>query len=333
MKPFTYFLFLLYMKITMTWLIATAKSAWGLVKQTGIEVIAHKIPKISASLAFYTIFSIGPMLMVIIFLSSFFLKEQAVEGIIYQQIKELVGDKAALQIQNIIRNASISGSNTVAATTGFVTLIIGATTVFAEIQDSINSIWNLEVRAKRGWLNLLKDRLLSFSLVVSMAFLLLVSLLINGLVEGFMEKLQEIFPNTAIYLIYIVNLLLTLFITSVLFSIVFKLLPDALIRWRDVAVGAVLTSILFMLSRFGISFYVRNTDPGSAYGTAGSIIILMLWVYFSAMILYIGAVFTKCYAMKFGTDIKPKKYAVVVHTTKVEDPKRDLQADKHSNNP
>lgn len=311
--------------------ILTAKSIWGLVKQTGIDVIAHKVPKVSASLAFYTIFSIGPMLMVIIFLSSFFLKEQAVEGIIYQQIKDLVGDKAALQIQNIIKNASISGSNMVAATTGFITLIIGATTVFAEIQDSINTIWNLEVRAKRGWLNLLKDRLLSFSLVVSLAFLLLVSLIINGIVEGFMEKLQEIFPDAAIFVIYIVNLLVTVFITSALFAILFKVLPDAQIRWRDVAVGAVLTSFLFMLGRFGISFYVRNTDPGSAYGTAGSIIILMLWVYFSAIILYIGAVFTKCYAMKFGTDIKPKKYAVVVHTTKVEDPKQNLQAEDSTN--
>jgi membrane protein len=310
----------------------TAKNIWGLIKQTGADVVTHKVPKVSASLAFYTIFSLGPMLMVIIFLSSFFLKEQAVEGIIYDQIKELVGNKAALQIQEIIRNASISGSNMLAASTGFITLIIGATTVFAEIQDSINSIWRLEVRPERGWLNLLKDRLLSFSLVVSMAFLLLVSLIINGLVEGFMDKLQEIFPNAAIFLLYLVNILITLLITSALFAIIFKVLPDALIRWRDVMVGAGLTALLFMLGRFGISLYVRNTNPGSAYGTAGSIIVLMLWIYFSAMILYIGAVFTRCYATKFGTEIKPKKFAVVVQTTKVENATQTLQendATKH----
>lgn len=303
----------------------TLNSIWILLKKTGTEVFAHKIPKISASFAFYTIFSIGPMLMVVIFLSSFFLREQAVEGIIYQQIKDLVGDKAALQIQNIIKNASISGNSIVAATTGFITLIIGATTVFAEIQDSINTIWNLEVRAERGWLNLLKDRLISFSLVVSIAFLLLVSLLINGLVEGFMEKLQEIFPNAAIFLIYIVNLFITLLITSALFAIVFRVLPDALIRWKDVLVGAVLTASIFMLGRYVISFYIRNSDPGSAYGTAGSIIILMLWIYFSAIILYIGAVFTKAYAMQFGTDIKPKKFAVVVQRTKKEDKNQNLK--------
>ncbi|SDH18572.1 membrane protein [Pedobacter terrae] len=308
----------------------TAKNIWGLLRQIGTDVIAQKVLKVSASLAFYTIFSIGPMLMVIIFLSSFFLKEQAVEGIIYEQIKSLVGNKAALQIQEIIKNASITGDNMVAATTGFIALIIGATTVFAEIQDTINSIWNLEVRVKRGWLNFLKNRLLSFSLVVSLAFLLLVSLIVNGVIEGFMNKLQELFPNVGIILIYIVNLVITLFITSSLFAIIFKVLPDALIRWRDVAVGAILTALLFMTGKFGISFYISKSHPGSAYGTAGSIIILMLWIYFSAIILYIGAVFTKCYATKFGKKIKPKNYAVVVHSTIKEDPEQNLSANKPS---
>ena len=298
---------------------------WELFKDTGKGIIDQKLLKVSAALAYYTVFSLGPMLMIIIFLSNFLWREQAIEGVIYQQTKELIGNKAALQIQEIIKNASINGSNIVAATTGFITLIIGATTVFTEIQDSINQIWRLEVRAERGWLILLKNRLLSFSLVVSLAFLLLVSLIINGLVDGFMDKLQGIFPHVAFFLVYVVNLLVTLFITSLLFAIIFKVLPDALIRWRDVAVGAILTALLFMLGKFAIAFYVRNSNPGSAYGAAGSIIILLLWIYFSAIILYVGAIFTKFYAMKFGTEIRPNEYAVVVQTTKVESSKRSLQ--------
>lgn len=303
----------------------TLKTVWSLIKQTGLDVVDNKVPKISASLAFYTIFSMGPMLMVIIFLSNFFLKEQAVEGIIYEQIKGLVGDKAALQIQEIIKNASINGNNVVAATTGFITLLIGATTVFAEIQESINTIWKLEVRTERSWIMLLKNRLLSFSLVVSMGFLLLTSLIINGLVEGFMDRLQQLFPEVTFYLVFVVNIFLTLLITSALFSIIFKLLPDAIIRWKDVAAGAILTAILFMLSRFAISFYVSKSNPGSAYGTAGSIIILMLWIYFSSMILYVGAIFTKCYAMRFGVDIEPKDYAVIVETKKVESSEKTIK--------
>ena len=302
------------------------KTSWDLIKQTGGEMINNSIFKLSASLAFYTVFSLGPMLMVIIFLSNFFWKEQAVEGILAQQINDIVGEKAALQIQDIIKNAAVSGSDITAATTGIITLAIGATTMFAEIQDSINSIWKLEVRAERGWLTLIKNRLLSFSLVVTLAFILLVSLVINGLVDSFMNKLREIFPHTTISLIYIVNIIITLIVTSLLFVIIFKVLPDAIIRWKDVLVGSVLTAVLFMLGRFAIAFYVRNSDPGSAYGAAGSIVILLLWIYFSSIILYTGAVFTKCYAIKIGSKIMPNEYAVVVQTIPVESQDTSLQS-------
>lgn len=301
------------------------KGIWDLLKQTGVGFIENNVLKLSASLAYYTVFSLGPMMMIVIFLSNLFWRQEAIEGVVYGQIKDLVGDKAALQIQQIIKNAAISGRSTSAATIGFMTLLIGATTIFAEIQDSINTIWKLKAKPEKGWLILLKNRLLSFSLVVSMSFLLLVSLIINGLVEGFMTRLQEMFPYIAIIVIYVVNLFITLLITSLLFAIIFKVLPDALIRWKDVAVGAVFTAILFMLGRFGIAFYIGSTNPGSAYGTAGSIIILLLWIYFSAIILYFGAVFTKCYALKYGQEIRPNEYAVTIQTTQVESGKASVQ--------
>lgn len=284
-----------------------------------------KVPKLSASLAYYTIFSLGPMLIVIIFLSNLIWQQEAVEGRIFAQIKNLVGEDVAFQIQEIIRNAAINNNNTLTAIVGFVSLIVAATTVFTEIQDSINTIWKLKIKAEEGWLKMLRARVLSFSLVVSLGFLLLVSLIINSLVEGLMHRLEEIFPEVTVMLVYVINQFITLLITSALFAIIFKVLPDAIIRWKDVAVGAVFTAILFMMAKFGITLYIGSSNVGSAYGTAGSLVILLLWVYFSSIILYSGAEFTKFYAVNFGSEIKPDSYAVVVQTVQVESKKRSVQ--------
>lgn len=308
----------------------TVKGIWQVLKHSGTGFMKDKVPKLSSSLAFYTIFSLGPMLIVVIYLSDLFWGQEAIEGMVYGQISKLVGHKAALQIQEIIKNAAISGNNTFNATVGFITLIIGATTVFAEIQDSINTIWKLKVKAEKGWITILKNRLLSFSLVVSLAFLLLVSLIINGLVEGFMDKLQEIFPQITIILVYIVNQVLILLITSSLFAIIFKVLPDAVIRWKDVAVGAIVTAVLFMAGRLAISVYIGRSNFGSAYGAAGSLVVLLLWIYFSSIILYFGAEFTKAYAVKYGNEIKPDKYAVTIQNVNVESKKKSVQENEEN---
>ncbi len=303
----------------------TGKGLFQVVKQAGAAFAKDKVTKLSASLAYYTIFSLGPMLIVIIFLSNLIWHKDAIEGQVFGQIRSLVGDSTALQIQEIIKNASLSGSGIFAGIIGVATLIIGATTIFAEIQDSINTIWRLKVKTDRGWLIMLKNRLLSFSLVVGLGFLLLVSLIINTIVEGLMDKLQEVFPQITVVLVYILNLVITLIIISFLFGIIFKLLPDALIRWRDVAVGAIFTAVLFMIGKFGITLYISSSNVGSAYGAAGSLVILILWVYYSSIILYFGAEFTKAYAVKYGHEIRPNDYAVIVQTVQVESKKRSVQ--------
>jgi membrane protein len=303
----------------------TTKAVWQVLKQAGGGFMKDKVPKLSASLAYYTIFSMGPMLIVIIYVINLVWRQEAIEGRIYGQIRELVGDNAAIQIQEIIKNASISGSNTLTAIIGIVTLVVAATTVFAEIQDSINSIWKLKVKPGKSWWIMLKSRLLSFSLVVSLGFLLLVSLVINALVEGLMDRLKTVFPQITVVLVYIVNLIITLLITSSLFAIIFKVLPDAVIRWKDVAVGAIFTAVLFMVGKFGITLYLGTSNVGSAYGTAGSLVVLLLWVYYSSIILYFGAEFTKFYALKFGSKIKPDEFAVIVQTVQVESKKESIQ--------
>jgi membrane protein len=221
------------------------KNFWIPLKQAGEGFIKDNVLKLSASLAYYTIFSLGPMLIVIIYFADLFWGRQAIEGRLYAEIKDLVGVQTALQIQAVIKNASIEGNSTLKNVFGFVGLFVGATTVFSEIQDSINAIWKLKAKAEKGWLRMLINRLLSFSLVVSLGFLLLVSLIINALVESLMDRLQQLFPETAVILFYMLNLILTIAIIWLLFAIIFKVLPDAIIHWSDVAIGALFTTLLF----------------------------------------------------------------------------------------
>ncbi|HYK56683.1 MAG TPA: YihY/virulence factor BrkB family protein [Flavisolibacter sp.] len=297
----------------------TFKGVWQLLKDSFQGFSDDRVFKLSGSLAYFTVFSIGPMLMVIIFFAELFYGREAIEGTIYGQIKDFVGPAAALQIQDIIKNATLSGKSNFTAIVGFVTLIVGATTVFAEIQDSINAIWNLKTKPEKGWLKMILNRLLSFSIVVSLAFVLLVSLIINGLREALGDRLVAIFPNVAVVIIYIVNLLLTFCVITLLFSIIFKVLPDAKIKWKDVLTGSIVTALLFMLGKFGITYYIRSSNIGSAYGTAGSLVILLLWVYYSAIILYFGAEFTKAYAATYGNRIYPSEYAVWIKHIDVEE--------------
>lgn len=278
---------------------------WKVFKLTVKDFSANRIPKLSAALAYYTIFSLPGILIIITTLGDVFYGKQAIEGTIQQQISGFVGDVTAAQIQEMIKSAAISHKTTLAATIGIITLIYGATNMFSEIQESINLIWNLKAKPKRGWVKLLLNRLLSFSLVVSLGFLLLVSLIINGLVAAFSNHLAAYFPEITITFVYVFNLVLTVLITASLFAIIFKVLPDARIRWRDVSVGALATTFLFMVGKFVIGFYLGRSHVSNTYGAAGSVIIILLWIYYCSIILYFGAAFTREYAEHLGTPIYP----------------------------
>jgi membrane protein len=205
-----------------------------------------------------------------------------------------------------------------AAVISVVTLIIGATTVFAEIQDSINSIWGLKAKPKKGWVKLLQDRFLSFSVLISLGFILLVSLAMSALVEGFSARLLASYPQLNMAAFFVINHGVSLLVSVLVFAVIFKVLPDAKIKWRDVLTGAVLTAVLFMLGRFAISYYISKSSIGSIYGAAGSLAIILLWTYYSAIILYFGAEFTKAYAMMYGSKIYPSAYAVTIKLVEVE---------------
>jgi len=296
-----------------------------LLKASGKGFADDKVPKLSGSLAYYTIFSMGPLLLIIITMCSFFFGREAVEGRVYAQLKDFVGSDTASQLQQIIKNASLSGKTAVATTIGVIALLIGATSVFAEMQDSINMIWGLKAKPKKGWLKFLQNRFLSFSVIVGLGFLLLVSLAIATLLEAFGDYLKGRFPDITIVLFYIINLVITVTITCFIFAIIFRVLPDAEIRWKDVLAGALTTTFLFLLGKFGISFYISKNHIGTTYGPAGSLVVLVLWVYYSAIILYFGAEFTKAYAVQYGHAIYPSEYAVTVEQVEVEKGKMSLQ--------
>ncbi len=301
------------------------KGIWEVLKNSFTGFSDHNVTKMSGSLAYYTIFSLAPLLIIVISLSGFFLGKDAAEGKIYSQLAGFVGSDTAAQLQDMIRHASLAGKGKFAAIIGGITLLVGATTVFSEIQDSINTIWGLKPKPKKGWLKMLKNRLLSFSVIIGLGFLLVVSLGITTLIDGFSASLRAHFPDVTIVVFYIVNLVITLVVITSIFAVIFKVLPDAKIKWKDVLSGAIATGVLFMLGKFAISFYISKSNVGSTYGAAGSLVVLLLWVYYSAIILYFGAEFTKAFAVKYGSEIHPDEYAVTTKTVEVETGQKSIQ--------
>lgn len=304
----------------------TFKGIWGVLKNAFDGFSDHKVTKLSGSLAYYTVFSMAPLLVVIISLCGIFLGQEAAQGQIYAQLGGFVGKDTALQLQDIVKKAAIGDKGMVAFIVGIATLLIGATTVFADIQDSINTIWGLKPKPKRGWLKMLQNRFLSFSVIISLAFLLLVSLGVTTVLDGFSQRLQARFADVSVILFYILNQLVTLVVVSLIFGVIFRVLPDAIIKWKDVLLGAVVTALLFMLGKFAISIYIGKSDIGSTYGAAGSLVILLLWTYYSSIILYFGAEFTKAYAIAYGEEIHPSPYAVTTKEVEIETGSKSVQA-------
>jgi len=288
------------------------KKTWALLKETYTEFDEDNAIKLSASLSYYTIFSLPPLIMIILSICGVFFGVEAVTGQFFGQINGLVGNDAARQIQEMIKNVELSNSNVFATIVGVVTLIIGASGVFAEIQSSINFIWGLKPKPKKGLVKFVVNRLMSFSMIAVVGFLLLVSLTVNTVMDALNSRLMLYFPDATIYLFYVLNTIVLFASTTMLFSIIFRTLPDGEIAWKDTLIGAGVTSILFMIGKFLIGLYLGNSSVASAYGAAGSVIIILIWVYYSAIILYFGAEFTKVYAISYGKKIVPNDYAVEI---------------------
>jgi membrane protein len=294
------------------------KPFFKVAKNTFSGFMDDKGLKLSASLAYYTIFALAPLLLLLISLAGIFLGKDAIQGKIFGELRGLLGSSAALQVQDMIKAIELSGKSTMAFVIGIITSIVGATSIFGEIQDSINIIWKVKAKPKRGWLKILKDRLLSSSIIVSLGFLLVVSLVVNGVLLALTDKLMKIVPQITVFIAQILNLVISFGVITILFATIFKVLPDVKIKWKDVRIGAFFTACLFMIGRFVIGLYISTTGAGSTFGAAGSLIIILLWVYYTAAILYIGAEFTQVFAEYKGHHIEPAEYAVHVEQKEIE---------------
>ncbi|MBV8390840.1 MAG: YihY/virulence factor BrkB family protein [Mucilaginibacter sp.] len=294
------------------------KTLWKVIVATFIGFINDNGLKLSASLAYYTVFSIAPLIILVISISSLVLRHYSFNDVLYDQMSQFIGHEATVQLQLVVKNLQLSGKTGVALVSGVIILLLGASSMFVEIQDSLNIIWRVKAKPKKGWLKLLQNRFVSFSLIISLGFLLLVSLIINIAIKALSTRLERFLPYVTVTIFDLVNLALTLLVISVLFGIIFKFLPDAKIKWKDVRSGAIFTALLFMLGQYLIGLYIQYTAQGSAYGAAGSIIIILVWIYYTSIILYIGAEFTQVYAEACGSPIEPAEYAVHVQQTEIE---------------
>ncbi len=290
-----------------------------------MEFIDDNVMKYSASLAYYTVFSLAPMLIIIISICGWLFGKEAVQGQMYGEIKDLVGSSAALQIQENIKNIHLTKDTPLATIFSIIVLIIGGTGIFGEIQDSLNRIWGLKVKTKKAWWKLVLNRLLSFSLILSLGFVLIVSLVLTALIAIIGDRLNHILSGAGKIFVPLIDNALSFVVTALLFAIIFKVLPDAKIKWKDVSIGAIITAVLFTLGKIGIGYYLGRSNMATIYGAAGSVIIIMLWAYYSSVILYLGAEFTKVYANGHGSKIQPNDYSVWIKIEEIPVPEVTLK--------
>ena len=296
-------------------------NAFSLLKQTFNEWLQDKAPQLGAALAYYTVFSLAPLILVLLSIVGVIFREDpaGVWTKITQQMSYFLDPSAVEVVQSIAQKASQPGKSTIATIIGIALALFGASGVFGQLQDALNTIWGVKAKPGRGIWGFLRNRFLSFAMVGGICFLLLVSLAIEALLKGFSHYVQYLLPGgmviaLAVYLVFDFT------VVVLLFAMIFKFLPDVKIQWRDVWIGAVITAILFGIGKWLLGFYLGSGAAGSAYGAASSLITLLLWVYYSSQILLFGAEFTQVYAQRAGRGFKPSEYAVRVETKEVEKP-------------
>ena len=289
------------------------KPIFRLLKEAFREWQQDKVSLLAAALAYYTIFSVTPLLVIAIAIAGAVFGEDAAKGEIIQQINNLVGEQGAQVIEIGLANANQPQLGSMASLISLVILLVGASGVFAQLQEALNTVWDVKLKSGGSLWQFLRKRLLSFGMVLAIGFLLLVSLILSAILSGISNLEINLLPGW-VSLFRLLNLAISLGMISLLFALIYKYLPDVKIRWQDVWVGAIITALLFTLGKFLISLYLGKGSLGSAYGAAGSLIIFLAWVFYSAQILLFGAEFTQVYARKYGRTIRPDKHAEVSHS-------------------
>lgn len=288
----------------------TTYKIWDLIKDAAKKYGKDDPIKLAGTTAYFTIFAIAPILIIIISVLGIFLGEESISSKLYAEINNLVGKESAEFIREIVDNYQSQEKGIIGTIIGIVIFLVASTTFFTILQNSLNYIWRIKVKPKNNILKALKDRLLSFGLILSLGFIMLVSLLIDAAISFVKNYLTDLFPDITLVLIQAANIIISFAITTFIFAIIYKFLPDAKIRWRVTWIGALITASLFFLGKFLIGLALGSTNVGALYGTAGSVVLFLLWVFYSSIILFFGAEVTLMYSLKFDRDIIPKNYAV-----------------------
>jgi membrane protein len=276
----------------------------SLAVETLNEWVDDKCPNLAAALSYYTVFSLAPLLIIVISIAGLIFDKDAAQGHIVYQIRDLVGQTGAEAIENMLRNASRPEKGVFAAVVGFVVLLIGATGVFVELKDSLNQVWDVPPPSKSGGIFLfIKKRFLSFAMILGIGFLLLVSLILSAVLSAMTAYIGDVFPGLD-FLWSLAHFVISLGVITVLFAMMFKFLPDVEMEWHDVSIGAVITAVLFTIGKSVIGLYLGRGTVGSVFGAAGSLAVVLFWVYYSAQIFFFGAEFTQVYARRRGSHSK-----------------------------
>jgi membrane protein len=280
---------------------------WSLLKHTYDDWREDNAPQLGAALAFYTALSIAPLLVIALGVAALIFADEAT-GLVEHQMRDLVGDQGGEAITQMIVSANKPATGILATVLSVVTLVLAASGVFGQLQHSLNTIWEVKPKANRGVWGMIRDRFLSFTMVLGVAFLLLVSLVISAALASFNSVLDRL-PDSLHWLSQGINFLVSLGVITLLFALMFKVLPDVHMAWRDVWLGAAITAILFMIGKFAIGLYLGHSTMASSYGVAGSFVVLLVWVYYSSQVFFFGAELTQVYANKFGSRIVPASSA------------------------
>jgi membrane protein len=284
------------------------KGILPLLMQTFKDWAEDKAPRLGAALAYYTIFSIGPLLLLTISIASFFFDRAAAEGQIVSTVSGVVGKEGGDVINQTIENAYRGGVNIIGTIVGVVILLFGASGVFGQLKDALNTIWEVQLKPGRGILATIKDRFLSFTMVLGTGFLLLVSLVVSAAVAALGKYLEQYLPAGGFWA-FSLNLILSLGIITLMFALLFRFLPDVKIGWKDVWLGAFVSALLFLLGQAALAFYLSIANVGSSFGVAGSLVVVLVWIYYSAQILLLGAEFTQVYTNMYGSRVRPAEDA------------------------
>lgn len=293
------------------------KSLWTILKKTAQGFSDDKVTRLSAALSYATIFSFAPFILVIITFGAFF--TQDVEGEVFGELGMFLGADVAQTLQDVVHKAQVANTSTLSTIIGIGVIIFSATTIFTSIQESLNTIWGIKPKPKKGWLKLIKNRLLSFSIIIALGFILLVTMSTSSIIALLNDRLMAYLPDVTVILFKVIGLILNIAVTASIFLLIFKVLPDAKIKFRDVTIGAFVTTALFLIGQYAISIYLSTSNIASLYGAAASILLLLVWVYYSATIVYIGAEFTKAWANELGSKIYPDEYAVSTRTIEIQE--------------